>query len=309
LSFIDKALERAKQLHQKKQQPEPQELASPPSPDPLRFPDAPPPFLDAGSQTPLEEINYSQTRTVPVNHEVMRRHRLITDLDGSLMAEEYKLIRTHILQRTRSQGKNVLMVTGPMAGEGKTLTSINLAIAIGQEMSHTALLVDLDLRFPSVTDYLGIRVKKGVVDYFKSGISIPELLIHPEGLGKLVILPAGRPVAEAVELLSSPQMVELVREMKHFYPDRYIIFDLPPVLYYADALAFAPLMDGIIMVVEAGRTAREDIVRAADLLKGFPVMGFVLNKLDSAPRAYSYYDRYYRDRNYKKKKGWGFRSK
>ena len=84
-------------------------------------------------------------------------------------------------------------------------------------------------------------------------------------------------------------MAELVEELKHFYPDRYVIFDLPPLLSFADALAFAPLMDGIILVVEMGRTPREDIQRCLELLKGFPVLGTVLNKIDGRDQKYHYY--------------------
>jgi Mrp family chromosome partitioning ATPase len=88
--------------------------------------------------------------------------------------------------------------------------------------------------------------------------------------------------------------------LKHFYPDRYVLFDLPPLLY-ADPLAFAPLVDGIILIAEAGRTPREEIVRAIELLKEFPVLGFVLNKMDAMSLGYDYYSKYYPDRGSLKK--------
>ena len=94
-------------------------------------------------------------------------------------------------------------------------------------------------------------------------------------------------------------MVDLVRELKHFYPDRYVLFDLPPLLY-ADPLAFAPLVDGIILVVEAGSTPREEITRALETLKAFPVLGCVLNKIDPRELSYSYHQ-YYPDRDSQKK--------
>ena len=94
-------------------------------------------------------------------------------------------------------------------------------------------------------------------------------------------------------------MVDLVRELKHFYPDRYVLFDLPPLLY-ADPLAFAPLVDGIILVVEAGSTPREEITRALEMLKEFPVLGCVLNKIDPIELSYDYH-KYYPDRDSQKK--------
>jgi Mrp family chromosome partitioning ATPase len=112
------------------------------------------------------------------------------------------------------------------------------------------------------------------------------------GLADLVVLPAGKATPDAAELLSSPLMVDLVRELKHFYPDRYVLFDLPP-LTYADPLAFAPLVDGIILVVEAHGTPREEIIRSLEMLKQFPILGFILNKVDMTPLAYDDTYKYY----------------
>ena len=225
------------------------------------------------------EIHYTYTRKVAVDMDRLRRNRLIVAGSDETLGEAYKLLRTHILHRTKREGRNTLMVTGPLPNEGKTLTTINLAIAISQKVGQTVLLVDGDLRNPSIHRYLDLPSGPGLVDYLTSGYPIAESLVHPEGLANLVVLPAGQPTTQSAELLSSPLMVDLVKELKHFYPDRYVLFDLPPLLY-ADPLAFAPLVDGIILVVEAGSTPREEITRALELLKEFPVLGFVLNKMD-----------------------------
>jgi len=185
-------------------------------------------------------------------------------------------------------------LTGLQAGEGKTLTAINLAISLSQEVDKTVLLVDADLRRPAIHEYLGLHKGPGLVDYLSVfSQPIPEVLVHPESFAKFVVLPGGRQVSEAAELISSPMMVELVEELKHFYPDRYVLFDLPPVLSFADALAFAPLMDGIILVVEKGKTSKEDIHRCLELLKDFPVLGTVLNKVEGKEQGY-YYPEYHR---------------
>ena len=131
---------------------------------------------------------------------------------------------------------------------------------------------------------------------------IPELLIHPEGIGKLVILPGGKPASDAAELIKSPQMVDLVHELKHCYQDRYVLFDLPPVLNFADALAFAPLVDGIVVVVEAGRTTREDLSQCLEMLQNFNVLGVVLNKMEKKEKNNLYYDYYQADEMKKPKK-------
>jgi exopolysaccharide/PEP-CTERM locus tyrosine autokinase len=229
-----------------------------------------------------------------VDPEKLRRNRIIAGgwEASSNVVEEYKVLRTQILHRTAEADHNTLMVTGALPDEGKTLTAINLAIILSRELNHTVLLVDADLRSPSITHYFGLEDEPGMVDYLTNGVPISELLIHPQGLGKLVILPAGRAATQAAELLNSPLMRELVQELKHYYTNRYVIFDLPPLLVYADALAFAPLVDGIIVVAEADKTPKESIQRCQEMLKKFKLLGFVLNKTGETSDA-GYYRGYY----------------
>jgi protein-tyrosine kinase len=294
LSFINKALEKAKSLHQQQGK-----TASPPRQEP---PQLPLPDLEeiTGFEETPEEIHYTYTRQVAVEMNRLRQQRLTVTGSDETFGEAYKLLRTHILHRTRREGRNTLMLTGPLPNEGKTLTTINLGLAISQKVGQTVLLVDADLRNPSIHRYLDLPSGPGLVDFLTSEYPIAECLVHPEGLANLVVLPAGNSTNESTELISSPLMVDLVRELKRFYPDRYVLFDLPPLLY-ADALAFAPLMDAIILVVEAGRTPREEIVNAMEMLKGFPVLGFVLNKMKAVSLSYDYYYNYYPSRESLKK--------
>jgi protein-tyrosine kinase len=293
VSFINKALEKAKSLHHQKVKPDPAPSQASPQP-PLPHGDEVTGFAET-----FGEIHYTYTRTVTVDMDRLRRNRLIVAGSDEIMGEAYRLLRTHILHGTTRASRNTLMVTGPLPNEGKTLTTINLAIAIAHKVGQTVLVVDGDLRHPSVHRYLDLPAGPGLVDYLTSGYPIAESLVHPKGLANLVVLPAGRSTTQSVELLGSPRMVDLVRELKHFYPDRYVLFDLPPLLY-ADPLAFAPLVDGIILIVAAGSTPREEITRALQTLQEFPVLGCVLNKID--PRGLSYnYLQYYPDRDSQKK--------
>ncbi|MEJ2672654.1 MAG: CpsD/CapB family tyrosine-protein kinase [Deltaproteobacteria bacterium] len=293
MSFINKALEKAKSMQPKKMEPQPPTSQIPPQE----------PFLDLEEMAEFGEtageIQYTYTRKVAVNMNFLRRQRLIVNGSDKTLWEAYKLLRTHILHRTKQEHRNTLMVTGPLPNEGKSLTAVNLAIAISQKVGQTVLLVDGDMRNPTVHRYLDLPSGPGLIDFLASDYPIADSLVHPEGLANLVVLPAGNPAPQATELLSSPRMLDLVRELKHFYPDRYVLFDLPPLIY-ADALAFAPLVDGIVVVVEAGRTPREEIVHTMDLLKEFPVLGFVLNKIDTAPLSYGYYPKYYGDQDSQK---------
>ena len=287
LSFIDKALEMAKTLHKKKEKPEVPPLAES---IPVGSPPVGSAILTEREIIP-QDISYTATRTMAVDRETLRRNKLIAgggEVEAAV-AEGYKLLRTHILQRTKAEGRNTLMITGPQPGDGKTFTAINLAISIAQEVNQSVLLVDADLRSPSIHRYFGLRVREGLVDHLTKGVPLHELLINPEGLPKLVLLPGGRPITQASELISSHLMADLVQELKHYYPNRYVLFDLPPLLTFADALAFAPVVDGIIVVVEAGKTSREDIERCQEMLKKFNVLGFVLNKVEMLPSGYNYY--------------------
>lgn len=288
MSFIDKAMERAKALRQEA----PRTSAKTEDKPEIYQKSLPVPGALGYSSPPLE-ICYTVTKTVPVDFKFLIEQHIIVGEDYLQVAEEYKILRTHLLHRTKKHGHNTIMVTGPRPGGGKSLTAINTAISIAQELEHTVLLVDADLREPSIHKTFGIQVEHGLVDYLRDRLPLQELLLHPEGIDKLVLLPGGRGTSDAAELIRSPQMAELVQELKHCYPDRYVLFDLPPVLLYADAVAFAPLVDGIVLVIEAGQTTREELAECLKLLGEFNLLGIVLNKVkkDKQQHYYDYYQK------------------
>lgn len=228
------------------------------------------------------DIQYTRTRVAKVSPAVMKKNRIVATAQESAFADAYKILRTQVLQRLKENDWNVLAVTSPGEDEGKTLTAINLAVSLALEVSHTVLLVDANLRHPSIHERLGLAPGKGLSDYLLDDADLAELLLHPEGLDHVVLLPAGRPVHNSAELLNSPKMVQLVDELKHRYPERIVIFDLPPVLSAADALAFAPYVDAALLVVEEGRTQAEAAQRAVELLECTNVLGTVLNKAGQA---------------------------
>jgi Mrp family chromosome partitioning ATPase len=146
------------------------------------------------------------------------------------------------------------------------------------EVNYTVLLVDADLRHPSVHSYFGIDAECGLSDYLTADKPLSELLIHPEEIPGLVILPGGKPLANSAEMLNSPKMARLVEELKTRYSSRIILFDLPPLLGAADTLAFSPYVDAALLVIEDGKTQAEDVKRAIGLLQGTSLIGTVLNK-------------------------------
>ena len=209
---------------------------------------------------------------------VLRENRIVTGIGDGPFTDAYKMLRTQVLQRLRENDWNVLAVTSPGADEGKTLTAINLAASLAMEVDYTVLLVDANLRHPSIHEQLRLPQGKGLSEYLLDDEPVENLLIHPEGFDHLTILPGGRPLMNSSEMLNSPKMSRLVEEMKQRYPSRIVIFDLPPVLNVADALAFAPYVDAALLVVEEGKTRQQDLERALEMLGSTNVLGTVLNK-------------------------------
>ena len=242
--------------------------------------DAPPPVVRAAASAAARaaDISYTQTRTAPTSPGILRNHRIVAGMPHSVFADAYKILHTQVLQRLNENSWNVLAVTSPGEDEGKTLTAVNLAISLAMEVSYTVLLVDANLRHPGVHEHLGMPAGKGLSEYLLDDIPLPELLVHPENLADVVILPGGRAVQNSAELLNSPKMQQLVEELKNRYPSRIVLFDLPPVLSAADALAFAPYVDAALLVLEEGRTIQDDARRALELLDCTNVLGTVLNK-------------------------------
>jgi protein-tyrosine kinase len=220
--------------------------------------------------------NYYRSRAVPLDEELAVENRCVALRSEMPEVEHYRILRTQILQRTQQNEGCTIMITSPRAGDGKTLTAINLALSFAREFKKTALLVDCDLKKQQIRHQLGINSRRGLVDYLLDDCPVSELMVWP-GIEKLTIISGGRTIAESTELLGSPRMKELVAEMKTRYPNRYVFFDVPAVLDGADALAFAPLVDHILLAVRAGVTTREDIRRAASLLPQDKLLGLVLN--------------------------------
>ena len=235
------------------------------------------------------EITYSQTRTVRHYPGWLRQHRIITRDSKATDIDAYKVLRTRVSQRMRQNRWTTLAITSPGPNEGKTLTAINLSISLAMESDLTVLLVDADLRRPSIHAYLGLEVELGLTNHLLENTPFEQILIHP-AIRHVVIAPAGAPTTESSELLTSPRMRRLVHELKTRYTSRLIIFDLPPLLSADDTLAFAPYVDAVLLVVEEGKTTRDAFANAVALLQSANqnLVGTVLNKA-AETNLYGYY--------------------
>lgn len=231
------------------------------------------------SEVAPHRIAYTQSRCVDVPEEMLERHRILHERSSPLYIESFKRLKTQVLHRLNENQWTVLGVFSPRSRQGTTLTALNLAVALGMDLTLTVLLVEGNLRKPNLHRVLGFPKSPGLADFLQCHNSLQACLVHPN-LGRLLVLPGGEPVMSSLELLTAPAMSDLVQEMKHRYTGRIIIFDLPPLLESADSLAFSPSLDATLLVVEEGGTGKADVQESLDLLQGgVPVLGTVCNKV------------------------------
>ena len=244
------------------------------------------PSVTSASDVDEKDIEYSQTRVTQLDSRLLRENKVIfgdADREG---LTAYKMLRTQVLQRMVAKGWNAMAITSPATDDGKTLTAVNLAISLARELHHTVLLVDLDLRKPSVHQYFGFEPQKGIDDYLLNGVALNEVLVNP-GVERLVLLPVRQSIENSSELLASPAMGRLVQELKLRYPSRMVLFDLPPILASDDALSFSPHVDALLLVLRDAKTTRTELEHALEILQDVPILGTVLN--DSSEKISTYY--------------------
>jgi protein-tyrosine kinase len=214
---------------------------------------------------------------VEVDETQLESRRIVAHRTRSADADVFRILRTQVLQIMNKSGYRTLAITSPYYGDGKTTIALNLALSIALDLKQTVLLVDLDLRKPNLHEFLGIPPSAGVSDYLVNNTPIPECLKRLS-FDRLSILPAGTPLDNSSELLGSPKMAALARELKARYPDRMVIYDMPPMLNQDDALAFLPHVDATLVVVQDGVTTADDLKICLGRLGSANIIGTVLNK-------------------------------
>lgn len=208
----------------------------------------------------------------------MERNRIISVCHGNTIADRIKILRTQIMHTMNERNENTLLIASAKNKEGRTTTAINLGIALSQQIDRTILLVDADLRNPSIHTLLGFDVEKGLAHFLKGEASLSDIIIDPR-IPRLNIIPGGGPIENSSELLDTEPMKMLFRQIKERCGHLFVIFDSPPLLTSADSLVLARYVDGIIIVVESEKTRKDELARVIELLKGRPIIGTVLNKV------------------------------
>lgn len=253
---------------------------------------APPPPAEASApgvagataRTAPLNVDYTATRMLPGALERLQRTHGVVRPDRSELAEAFKRLRSQLLQRLRSDGHSLVAVTSPRAIAGKSLTAVNLALAVAAELDRTVLLVDADLSGQGLQTLFGLAGERGLGEHLCHGTPLDELLLNP-GVPRFVLLPGGVSGGMAsAELLGTQAMRRLGQELKQRYPDRIVIIDLPPLLDTADALAFLPLADTTLLVVEEHGTTVADMEAANGLLAPFNLVGAVMTRAHPEPK-------------------------
>ncbi len=218
----------------------------------------------------------------------------------SPISEQYRKLKSLLVKTAKGEdGRNSLLITSTVGGEGKTITALNLSIALAQEYDHTVLLVEADLRRPTVMSYLGLQAEVGLTDCVLDGVDVGSAIVKT-GIGKLAVLPAGRPVEDPVEVFSSTRMSVILDEVKKRYSDRFVIIDTTPLLPFAEGYILANLVDYVMFVARQDYTPFDKLKEALASLKSNNLLGVVCNDVDSTLVGNGYYG-YYGYYNYAKK--------
>jgi len=226
---------------------------------------------------PVPETAVQQYRPAAVDPDALERNRVLLRVQDVAVSRAYKILRTRVLHRMADNGWFTLGVTGTGAGEGKTVTAINLAIALAQDPNAWVYLVDLDLQRPQLGAYLGMTYEHGLTD-FLSGQAELDQVIYDIGLKRLAVVPNASPVETSSEYLRSARMADFLNALEAQTPRRIIILDMPPLMMSDDVLAFAPRVDSFLLVASQGITARRTLANAKEVLSELNVLGVVLNR-------------------------------
>jgi len=217
---------------------------------------------------------------------------------GREIQDDYRRIKRPLVSNACGRNKamvergNLILVTSSVPGEGKSYTSVNLALSISMEMDHTVLLVDCDVAKQGVSRMLGLENVCGLVDVLESDeLSIGDVLMQTD-IPNFRVVSAGKQNEYYAELLASQRMSELVNEIAGRYSDRIIIFDGPPLLSTPQTQILAGLVGQVVFVIEAGKTPQSQVEDALQMLPKEQAIGLVLNKAEGLSSRGDYYGYY-----------------
>ena len=206
----------------------------------------------------------------------------------SYEAEQFKILRNNILFPLAGEAPRSILITSSLQGEGKSFVASNLAVSIAMNVNKHVLLLDCDLRKPDLHRIFGFGDVPGLSDYLAEHRGLASLL-QRTNVERLSLLPGGPVPSNPSELMSSERMSEMLEEVKHRYNNRLIVIDSPPPGMAAETSYLARQVDGILLVVQHGKTPREDVEDLMNTVGTEKILGTVINYLDlHASKRYGY---------------------
>jgi capsular exopolysaccharide synthesis family protein len=251
---------------------------------PLDAPPVPAPAVPERKPIAKSLTGRAKRRVQETAGEINKRRIAMLQPD-SYVAEQFRALRGRIDALAAQRPLRTLVVSSPLAGEGKTTAAINLAAVTSMSVGRRVLLMDCDMRKPKVHQALGLRPETGLAEVLADQVSLDSAIVKIEGMNLDVLPVRGRP-SNPSELLGSPRMRELIEEVAGRY-DR-VVLDTPAALGVPDAKAVAELCDGIVMVVRANVTSQQDVEAALEILDRRRLLGLVLNGAQTSQGRYGY---------------------
>jgi protein-tyrosine kinase len=211
----------------------------------------------------------------------------------SFAAEQFRKLRTEIFLKSPNP-HHIILVTSAVPQEGKTLVSLNLATTISQDKQRKVILIDGDLRRPSI-HLPNLQNSKGLSTFLSHEVPLSEILLKSDE-ENLWVIPAGPPSQKSSELLGSKRMEDLLLSLKQFEGETFAIIDSAPILSASESVMLSRMVDAVIFVVMADRTHREQVQRAIKSIDKQKIIGIVLNQIDQ--RSSNYYSGYHYNNKY-----------
>lgn len=222
-----------------------------------------------------------------LNDTWLEQRRIVGHRAGDPRTKSYDMLRTQVLQTLDPHGWQVLGITSPTMGCGKTLTSINLAFSVARQTERSVLLVDLDMRKPQIANRLGIETSVSLLDLLGGSAGLAETIFDIRaGQHQIKVLSTEASPA-AAELMASRAMRSVIQNLRTEFRDHLVVIDLPPMLVADDVLSILPLLDGVLLVTAIGSSTVADVEECGRHLQGSNLIRVVVNKVPQAH--YHYY--------------------
>jgi protein-tyrosine kinase len=230
---------------------------------------------------------HSQMRDVRLDASHLEAARIVAHGASSQHGRYYDMLRTQVLQEMDKKSWQFLAVTSPTAGCGKSVTACNLALSISRLPERQVLLVDLDLRKPMVSNYLGLGDNGGILSVLEGRATLSSAIVQASiGPNSLMVLPGSVSTPGSSEWMASQTMGTLLQSIKRDFRSRIVIFDLPPMLMGDDVISILPRMDAALLVAGIGSTSVSDIKECQKHLQRTPVVRVIVNKATEVSGSY-----------------------